>query len=114
MDTAEALFKAGNGSAAMEMVVHELDQVRRSMSAAAWKTVARWVAAHPVGRFLYEDPLTRRAFAKPRGYAGDAVMMDYIYGIGLPDIPPTGEPVTMYISQLGHASRAPPAPRRNH
>jgi hypothetical protein len=29
-----------------------------------------------------EDPFTYRAFAKPRGYAGDAVMMDYIYGLG--------------------------------
>ena len=31
---------------------------------------------------LHQDPFTYRAFAKPRGYAGDAVMMDYIYGLG--------------------------------
>ena len=31
---------------------------------------------------LHQDPFTYRAFSKPRGYAGDAVMMDYIYGMG--------------------------------
>jgi len=29
---------------------------------------------------VHADPLTYRAFSKPRGYAGDAVMMDHIYG----------------------------------
>ena len=29
---------------------------------------------------LHKDPFTYRAFSKPRGYAGDAEMMDYIYG----------------------------------
>ncbi|WP_166820404.1 class I SAM-dependent methyltransferase [Thalassoroseus pseudoceratinae] len=29
---------------------------------------------------LHEDPFTHRAFYKPRKYAGDAVMLDYIYG----------------------------------
>jgi extracellular factor (EF) 3-hydroxypalmitic acid methyl ester biosynthesis protein len=27
-----------------------------------------------------EDPLTRRGYAKPRGYAGDAVLLDHVYG----------------------------------
>lgn len=34
---------------------------------------------HPLHRQLLDDPFTRRAFEKPRGYAGDAVMLDYIY-----------------------------------
>lgn len=29
-----------------------------------------------------QDPYTARAFLKPRGYAGDAVMLDYVYGSG--------------------------------
>jgi extracellular factor (EF) 3-hydroxypalmitic acid methyl ester biosynthesis protein len=34
--------------------------------------------AQPINS-LQQDPYTYRAFTKPRGYAGDAVMMDYVY-----------------------------------
>ncbi|QGY05514.1 class I SAM-dependent methyltransferase [Methylobacterium mesophilicum SR1.6/6] len=34
---------------------------------------------HPLSELLLTDPYSRRAFEKPRGYAGDAVMLDYIY-----------------------------------
>jgi SAM-dependent methyltransferase len=33
-----------------------------------------------VHHLLRESPFTNRAYAKPRGYAGDAVLMDLIYG----------------------------------
>jgi len=42
----------------------------------------RVCATHPLREQLHQDPFTLRAFTKPRGYAGDAVMMDYIYGLG--------------------------------
>lgn len=35
--------------------------------------------SHPLHSLTLEDPFTERAFSKPRGYAGDAVMLDYIY-----------------------------------
>lgn len=35
--------------------------------------------SHPLQKVALEDPFTERAFSKPRGYAGDAVMLDYIY-----------------------------------
>src|ERR1700739_1428470 len=35
--------------------------------------------AHSLHKRMLEDPFTRRAFEKPRGYVGDAVMLDYIY-----------------------------------
>jgi hypothetical protein len=35
--------------------------------------------SHPLTRLVLEDPYARRAVEKPRGYAGDAVMLDYIY-----------------------------------
>ena len=38
-----------------------------------------WCRAHPLHALVQQDPYTHRACAKPRGYAGDAVMMDFIY-----------------------------------
>ena len=35
--------------------------------------------SHPLAKLVLEDPYSRRAHDKPRGYAGDAVMLDYIY-----------------------------------
>lgn len=37
------------------------------------------VREHELFRISLQDPYSQRAFHKPRGYAGDAVMMDYIY-----------------------------------
>lgn len=41
--------------------------------------VQEQVDPHPIVSLLAEDPYTARARNKPRGYAGDAVMMDYCY-----------------------------------
>lgn len=35
--------------------------------------------SHPLSEVFLLDPYSRRAYDKPRGYAGDAVMLDYIY-----------------------------------
>ena len=56
--------------------------VRREDAPEAWPEFARACLDHPLRRLLHQDPFTYRAFSKPRGYAGDAVMMDYIYGLG--------------------------------
>ena len=34
----------------------------------------------PITKLLHLDPFTKRTFEKPCGYAGDATMLDYIYG----------------------------------
>ena len=47
-----------------------------------WPQYVHACLQDPVCNLLYQDPFTYRAFSKPRGYAGDAVMMDYIYGLG--------------------------------
>jgi hypothetical protein len=59
---------------------HEQSGTAESVIAAA--------RAHPLFALTQEDPFTERVFTKPRGYAGDAVMMDYIYK-GLADKPMT-------------------------
>ncbi len=40
---------------------------------------------HPLHAVLMEDPYTARAFSKPRGYAGDAQLIDMIYDLAPPD-----------------------------
>jgi extracellular factor (EF) 3-hydroxypalmitic acid methyl ester biosynthesis protein len=71
----------GRIAAGLENLFDDLS-VRREDAPAAWPDFARTCLDHPLRRVLHQDPFTYRAFSKPRGYAGDAVMMDYIYGLG--------------------------------
>jgi extracellular factor (EF) 3-hydroxypalmitic acid methyl ester biosynthesis protein len=57
-----------------------LYEQRLSLSERAWKDLVSVCRQHPICSVLHEDPLTQRSFTKPRGYAGDAVMLDMIYG----------------------------------
>jgi extracellular factor (EF) 3-hydroxypalmitic acid methyl ester biosynthesis protein len=52
----------------------------RAADRPGWKTwVHEHALRHPVCALLHQDPFTHRAFAKPRGFAGDAVMLDLVY-----------------------------------
>jgi extracellular factor (EF) 3-hydroxypalmitic acid methyl ester biosynthesis protein len=58
----------------------ELYSIRQQSSPEAWKGFATVICRqHPLMQLLQQDPFTWRAFSKPRGYAGDAVMIDFIY-----------------------------------
>jgi extracellular factor (EF) 3-hydroxypalmitic acid methyl ester biosynthesis protein len=35
---------------------------------------------HPIKDIVHADPMTNRAYYKPRGYAGDSILLDMIYG----------------------------------
>jgi SAM-dependent methyltransferase len=61
---------------------------------------------------LHEDPYTHRAFTQPRGYAGDAVLIDYLYKVGptaeeLANLAPTGREVLRVAVDMpsGHSVR---------
>lgn len=57
----------------------------RAHHGAGWADLVRSeISSHPVMRDIRLCPLTGRCADKPRGYAGDAVMIDYIYGTGTP------------------------------
>src|SRR5581483_5573244 len=73
-------FRTGSVSAAMETLCHSLREVRLASTDAEWtEFVSEHCLKHPLRRLLHQDPLTWRSFHKPRGYAGDAAMLDYIY-----------------------------------
>jgi SAM-dependent methyltransferase len=48
----------------------------------AWADFCRRAQQHPLIELLREDPFFARVQGKPRGYAGDAVMIDLIYRTG--------------------------------
>jgi hypothetical protein len=59
-----------------------LDDVRRRLDDVhQWSSFCTGVLrAHPIHEIFLEDPFTRHSFIQPRGYPGDAELLDYIYG----------------------------------
>ena len=90
-------------AAAMDQLIWTLHRVRQSMEAATWESFIERCRNHSLLPIVHEDPFTRRAFEKPRGYAGDAVMLDYIYSleerIAPPPMSALGQRIFQYTSQ---------------
>ncbi len=51
-----------------------------SVTPEEWQADIKTCRAHALLSTIHEDPFTYRAYSKPRGYAGDAPMLDLIYG----------------------------------
>jgi len=94
-----------------EATVHRsLDELFRALNErkfnsppAEWQRCIEQFRSHRLMKLLHEDPFTYRAFSKPRGYAGDAVMMDYIYGQEemwpLPEASPIGRQIFNFTTR---------------
>jgi len=91
---------------------------RARVSRDEWReTVERDLRKHPVVALLHEDPYTSYGFRKTRGYAGDAVLLDFIYGGG--ESTPLLEGASamgaaIYHQCLRHPSSAVIRARRDH
>jgi hypothetical protein len=70
---------ACDGVEIAKKLVSHLDEVR-SAHPAEWPAMACASRENELHTLLLEDPYTRRAFTKPRGYAGDATTLDFVYG----------------------------------
>ena len=81
LDTVIEQLQAGRIAPALDELFEDL-RGSREEEPNQWPAHARLCLSHPICHLLHQDPFTYRAFSKPRGYAGDAVMMDYIYGLG--------------------------------
>src|SRR5688500_9464077 len=85
-DLAHDALVGGDIQAAMGALRRELRDRRAQLPREDWVAFGDRARRHPLHRLLLESPFTRRAYEKPRGYAGDAVLMDLIYGM----TPPAG------------------------
>jgi hypothetical protein len=80
LDLLVPAFREGDSVGALGYLISTLDHVRARVSASEWTDdVVRICRDHELFDVVQEDPYTARAYQKPRGYAGDAVMLDYIY-----------------------------------
>jgi len=64
----------------VEGLFRYLNELKHSLPEEGWRKTVKTCVEHPIRELIHEDPFTRRAFEKPRGYAGDAELLDYIYG----------------------------------
>jgi extracellular factor (EF) 3-hydroxypalmitic acid methyl ester biosynthesis protein len=78
--TLDALAAGGNVGEAMTGLAIELETRRATMPAGEWR---EWVASsartHPLAKALQEDPFVHHSATRPRGYPGDAELLDFIY-----------------------------------
>jgi SAM-dependent methyltransferase len=84
----------------MEQLCKGLLEIRKTCADEAWdREIKPACLSHPLREMVHQDPYTYRAYAKPRGYAGDAVMIDYIYA-GRPPVGTTvlGEKIFSYTT----------------
>lgn len=72
----------GDVDRALRDLYTHLSRWRERADQDAWKqAIEQQIRPHPLCELLHREPFTRRGFDKPRGYAGDAVLIDYVYGI---------------------------------
>jgi extracellular factor (EF) 3-hydroxypalmitic acid methyl ester biosynthesis protein len=80
LDRAQALLHAGQPLAAFRLMGSPLSTLwSEARGTGRAEAMIQWCRAHPLHALAQQDPYTERAATKPRGYAGDAVMMDFIY-----------------------------------
>jgi SAM-dependent methyltransferase len=68
---------------AMNDLFTGLDALRASVDRPTWRRFVTTVPAdEPLLAMLTQDPITGRSRTRPRGYPGDAALLDLIYGTG--------------------------------
>ena len=67
-----------------QQIIHRiagsLHEARMRYEPSVWQQLIPIAQQHPVASYFLQDPFTRWSFTKPRGYSGDAQLLDFIYG----------------------------------
>jgi extracellular factor (EF) 3-hydroxypalmitic acid methyl ester biosynthesis protein len=102
---AAKLYKNEDVAETMGLLFSELQERRDHLSPESWKQfITLNCRQHPLLNLLHQDPLTSRAFTKPRGYAGDAEMIDLIYAIEDGETLPALEKASELGRRMYHAT----------
>jgi hypothetical protein len=80
LELARQRFENGEAaSSIVERLAADLHKMRVTVGSQIWQKLLPVAQNHPVSAFLQQDPFTRWSFEKPRGYSGDASLLDIIY-----------------------------------
>ncbi|MEM8541338.1 MAG: class I SAM-dependent methyltransferase, partial [Pseudomonadota bacterium] len=80
LEVADAEFKRNIAAAGVVgRLAQNLHQLRAQAGPNIWKNLIPIAQNHAVNTFLQQDPFTRWSFEKPRGYSGDATLLDIYY-----------------------------------
>src|SRR5262245_54284527 len=80
------LILSGSILAAFRILGPEFSHLHeKAMASGCEDDLVAAIRKHPLFELCQQDPYTARAFQKPRGYAGDAVMMDFVYSGRAPE-----------------------------
>lgn len=63
----------------VDRLAGRLHEIRGQAAPAVWQQLIPLAQGHRVADFLLQDPFTRWSFEKPRGYSGDASLLDIYY-----------------------------------
>lgn len=80
LDFVAERFRQGRVFEGMRELLPVLRTKRAHSTDAEWEAFVNECYRHPLCAMVHQDPFTLRSFQKPRGYAGDAVLLDYVYG----------------------------------
>lgn len=68
-----------NRADAVKWLITQLHEVRLKYGPAVWQELAPMIRSHSSAKILQQCPFTKWSFDKPRGYSGDATLIDFIY-----------------------------------
>jgi SAM-dependent methyltransferase len=103
MDEVEEMLLSNCVVQGMSRIAEGLKGIRSRHTSDEWLTFAQTgFLKHSLSQIIYQDPFTRHSFEKPRGYAGDAELLDYIYGFRFPPANSTvlGQEILKYSADM--------------
>lgn len=80
LDLTRQAFEKGEAAASIvERLAGRLHEIRVQSSPEVWQQLIPLAQQHRVAAYLLQDPFTRWSAEKPRGYSGDASLLDIYY-----------------------------------
>lgn len=84
LDSVLEEIKAGGVYQAIHRLHATLKVCRDGATNGEWQTVVNMARSHELCSFVHRCPISHRSYYKPRGYPGDAELLDLIYGVTAP------------------------------